>query len=313
MTKRKRTELIVIHVTATPLTMKLTSAKLRRMHKQRGFSDIGYNEWIDQSGKLQNGRGVEAIGAHVRGYNSISYGISLEGGLNEFDATAAQMATLERRIREIQKIYPNAKVCGHRDLSPDSDGDGIVEPHEHIKLCPQFDVIPWAERKGLLAANIRGIWSKHTVEGPDKRDMWLQKLLRNEGYPVGPVDGIVGKKTIAALKAFQEDYRLEQSGKFDVETVTKLRQLAEKREPKPETKVVEVKKPIVPKNAEKTTMTRLTGVVAAVTPAAGLLGNFDQLGKIVLIVIGLAAVVTLLWRGELIARRIKSVLKSFEE
>jgi hypothetical protein len=31
------------------------------------------------------------------------------------------------------------KIIGHRDLSPDLDGDGIVEPNEFIKQCPCFD------------------------------------------------------------------------------------------------------------------------------------------------------------------------------
>jgi N-acetylmuramoyl-L-alanine amidase len=33
-------------------------------------------------------------------------------------------------------------VVGHRDLSPDLDHDGVVEPHEWVKQCPCFDAIP---------------------------------------------------------------------------------------------------------------------------------------------------------------------------
>lgn len=223
MANRKSTDLIVVHVTATPKTMTLTSAKLRQMHKQRGFSDIGYNEWIDRAGVLHNGRGQDAQGAHVRGYNSVSFGISLEGGLHEFDTTDAQMATLVLRLRELVTIYPNAKICGHRDLSPDLDGDGMIEPHEHMKLCPQFDVIPWAKSKGLPGADIRGVWDKHTQAGPDARIEWLQKLLRNRGYAVGPIDGHMGPKTIEAIALFQSDNGLDQTRIFDRETVALLR------------------------------------------------------------------------------------------
>ncbi len=31
------------------------------------------------------------------------------------------------------------RVCGHRDLSPDLDGDGEIEPEEWIKACPCFE------------------------------------------------------------------------------------------------------------------------------------------------------------------------------
>ena len=37
--------------------------------------------------------------------------------------------------------YKIDKVMGHRDTSPDKDGDGIVEPHEWIKQCPCFNAI----------------------------------------------------------------------------------------------------------------------------------------------------------------------------
>ena len=36
-------------------------------------------------------------------------------------------------------VYPDSKICGHRDLSPDLDGDGEIEPNEWIKMCPCFN------------------------------------------------------------------------------------------------------------------------------------------------------------------------------
>ena len=41
-------------------------------------------------------------------------------------------------------------VLGHRDTSPDLDGDGIVEPEEWTKMCPCFDAKE--EYSDLLAA-----------------------------------------------------------------------------------------------------------------------------------------------------------------
>jgi N-acetyl-anhydromuramyl-L-alanine amidase AmpD len=34
-------------------------------------------------------------------------------------------------------------ICGHRDLSPDRNGNGLVEPIEWLKTCPGFDVAAW--------------------------------------------------------------------------------------------------------------------------------------------------------------------------
>lgn len=54
-------------------------------------------------------------------------------------------------------------------------------------------------------------------------EQWLQSRLTAHGYPVGPIDGIVGPTTIAALKAFQKARGLEITGKTDGSTVAMLR------------------------------------------------------------------------------------------
>ena len=46
-------------------------------------------------------------------------------------------------VRDLLARYPGAQVVGHRDLSPDKDGDGVVERHEWLKDCPCFDVPAW--------------------------------------------------------------------------------------------------------------------------------------------------------------------------
>ena len=37
-------------------------------------------------------------------------------------------------------FYPGCRVCGHRDLSPDLNGNGEIEPEEWVKACPCFEV-----------------------------------------------------------------------------------------------------------------------------------------------------------------------------
>jgi len=37
-------------------------------------------------------------------------------------------------------------VCGHRDLSPDTNGNGQTESTEWLKTCPGFDVRAWLAR-----------------------------------------------------------------------------------------------------------------------------------------------------------------------
>lgn len=240
MAKRKSTKYIVVHVTATPPTADIGVKEITAMHKNRGWSTIGYNSLIRRSGAHEIGRGEDEVGAHVAGFNSISYGISLVGGIDasgkpEFNMTPEQMETLEAELRRLTKKYPNATICGHRDLSPDRDKDGIIEPHEHLKACPCFDVIPWANSRGLPGAPIRGVWDSKVPapkvdpgEIPDAREVYLQKLLKRAGYEFGPIDGVVGPKTRSALRRFQKAADLSVTGTFDEPTVRRLRDMFEK-------------------------------------------------------------------------------------
>jgi len=50
----------------------------------------------------------------------------------------------------------------------------------------------------------------------------VQQALQDKGMDPGPVDGIMGPKTMAALKAFQKDQQLTENGKLDDQTREKL-------------------------------------------------------------------------------------------
>ena len=84
-------------------------------------------------------------GETVRGHNKYSIGICYEGGLdargNPKDTrTPEQRSALHLLVHQLLQQFRNARVCGHRDLSPDLDGDGKVEPWEWVKQCPCFEV-----------------------------------------------------------------------------------------------------------------------------------------------------------------------------
>lgn len=115
------------------------------MHTDKGWSDIGYHDVIKRNGVHQAGRPVERAGAHVRGHNGKSIGICLIGGVDEqghaeANYTFLQYKTLNKVIDEYLRRYPDAKVCGHYDMSPDLNGDGTIEASERIKECPCFNV-----------------------------------------------------------------------------------------------------------------------------------------------------------------------------
>lgn len=231
---RKKTTLLVVHVTATPPSADIGVKEVRVMHKARGFSDIGYHFVIRRDGRVEKGRPENEVGAHVAGWNSTSIGVSMVGGVDarnkpEDNATPAQKLALADLLTKLMKRFPQAKVCGHRDLSPDGDRDGVIERGEWIKECPCFDAIPWARLRGLPAADIRGEWDKSAPavwkDGPDLGSVTLQRLLARAGYQFGPIDGIVGPRTKAAIKGFQLANGIPRSGTFDGRTVARLREI----------------------------------------------------------------------------------------
>lgn len=159
MTPLRRINLIVIHCTASRngRPKSLEAIRYEHMHRDPPFSDIGYHYVIQNDGAVMVGRPEESVGAHaaVKGhrYNQTSIGICLVGGLlqdgsanaNSGQFRQAQWDSLRIAVQDLLERYPGARVVGHRDLSPDLDGDGQVEPHEWIKLCPTFDVSQWLD------------------------------------------------------------------------------------------------------------------------------------------------------------------------
>lgn len=139
---RSRTDYIFVHCSATKPNMDIGASEIREWHLRRGWSDIGYNYVIRRNGVVEGGRDIdndgdymEEIGAHVRGYNSVSIGICLVGGVDwqgrsDFNYTKEQMSSLETLIGQVKAEYPQAEVLGHRDKDNGKD-------------CPCFDVKSW--------------------------------------------------------------------------------------------------------------------------------------------------------------------------
>ncbi len=119
-----------------------------KWHKARGWGGVGYHYFIKRDGTTQAGRPLDKVGAHVKGHNYQSWGVCLAGGLDdqgrlENNFTLKQMDALDAVVTNLKSMAPQAVVLGHRDLSPDVNGDGVIEKHEWIKDCPCFEVRDW--------------------------------------------------------------------------------------------------------------------------------------------------------------------------
>ena len=132
---------LVLHCSASRCNQDYSVELLRRDHKARGFYDIGYHFYIRKDGKTQH-RMLLEVGAHCIPYNRCSIGICYEGGLDE-DGKPANTLTKEQEERitdlliNLHKLFPKAKIVGHRDL-----------PGASPKECPCFDahaIFGWIE------------------------------------------------------------------------------------------------------------------------------------------------------------------------
>jgi N-acetyl-anhydromuramyl-L-alanine amidase AmpD len=143
-------DLIVIHCSATKASADIGASLIDEWHRARGWAGgIGYHYVIRRSGEVESGRAEEKIGAHAYGYNKHSIGVCLVGGLDDngntlegFDNafTRMQKISLLGLMLNLRTKYPGADVQGHRDLSPDIDGDGVINKWEWTKECPCFNV-----------------------------------------------------------------------------------------------------------------------------------------------------------------------------
>lgn len=140
---------LIVHCAATSANVDVGVKEIDRWHRERGFFSIGYHLVIRRNGVVESGRPLDQPGAHARGYNSVSRGVCIVGGVDGVDKnhdgritadefvpqanfTPEQMVSLAEILTAWKAEYPNAKIIGHRDVDPG-------------KACPSFDVAAWVE------------------------------------------------------------------------------------------------------------------------------------------------------------------------
>lgn len=126
---------IVWHCSATREGQHFTAKDIDKWHRQRGWSEIGYNYVVLLDGTIEIGRNVNRIPAHVRGYNKSSIACCYIGGVDKNQKakdtrTDAQKETMLLLTKGLSAMYINAKIKGHRDFP------------KVAKACPCFDAIP---------------------------------------------------------------------------------------------------------------------------------------------------------------------------
>lgn len=148
--RRELIQYLVGHCSATPSDMNIGAKEINDMHIAKGWSEIGYHFVIRRDegplgGYIEYGtRDLWEQGAHVKGYNDVSIGICMVGGVDingkpENNFTDKQFESLLKTLVFLTSIFPRAKVLGHRDFP------GVN------KACPCFNMSEWWLSRGLLS------------------------------------------------------------------------------------------------------------------------------------------------------------------
>lgn len=121
---------IIVHCSATPDGKDFTVDDIRKWHKARGFSDVGYHYIVYRDGSVHDGRSVHLVGAHCTNHNANSIGVCYIGGVETDGKTPKDTRTPQQKealltlLKQLKSLYPQAKIYGHRNFAN--------------KACPSF-------------------------------------------------------------------------------------------------------------------------------------------------------------------------------
>ena len=141
-TNMRKIERIFVHCTASHQTASVNDIK--NEFKRKGWKNPGYHYIVDPGGAIHQLLDDDKVSNGVRGYNQTAINVAYIGGIDAEgkatdNSTEPQKKALAKLLRLLRSRYPDAVILGHRDISPDTNGNGTVDPWERIKECPCFD------------------------------------------------------------------------------------------------------------------------------------------------------------------------------
>lgn len=119
-------------------------ADLMAEFKAKGWKSPGYHYVVLANGEIEQLCPTDKVANGVKGYNSTSVHVAYVGGIDTKgkvmdNRTTEQKEALKQILSHLRTEFPNAKILGHRDISPDKNKNGKVDVWERIKGCPCFD------------------------------------------------------------------------------------------------------------------------------------------------------------------------------
>lgn len=137
---------IFVHCTAS-WQNNTTEASLWKEFKAKGWINPGYHFVVKTDGNIIQMLDESKVANGVKGYNSNSIHVSWIGGIDKDHPNGIDNRTLEQKaalfdlLVKLKLKYRDAQIMGHRDISPDLNHNGVIDPWERIKECPCFDAM----------------------------------------------------------------------------------------------------------------------------------------------------------------------------
>jgi hypothetical protein len=82
----------------------------------------------------------------------------------------------------------------------------------------------------LLVTLLVGIMNVKAAPVPGDDVKGVQQTLRDRGYSPGPIDGVLGSRTRAAIRQYQKDENLPVTGRLDADTARKVEEARRRHE-----------------------------------------------------------------------------------
>lgn len=112
LTKRSKTDKIILHHAVYNGNVE----GIDNIHKNKGWSCIGYHFYVRKDGSIYRGRKEDTIGAHAYGSNSTSIGICAEGNFEVDIMSAEQKNSIIELVGYLKGKYGISTVIRHKDV-----------------------------------------------------------------------------------------------------------------------------------------------------------------------------------------------------
>jgi peptidoglycan hydrolase-like protein with peptidoglycan-binding domain len=142
--------------------------------------------------------------------------------------TNAKVERNGKQVGTVQRIMvdPTTGRIVHLDiLMTEGQQRAIAVPWSGVKLFQDTSgnmTVSLTSRAAGEASPSAGPSTSASAPMPANDVVFAQQRLKERGYYSGPVDGVIGPNTEAALRGYQRDQRLSVTGKLDAQTVRAL-------------------------------------------------------------------------------------------